>query len=119
MIHDFGFVVLEMSPAEPQDTGKWTCRATNKNGTDEVSCDIKVRIELMAQNGQEDPTCDWLLIRLSVPEACPTNGSHQPNVKSASTSLSNGSTDRRRNSICHLLIMDHQSSRRISWIWAR
>ncbi|EYC08130.1 hypothetical protein Y032_0067g131 [Ancylostoma ceylanicum] len=42
MIHDFGFVVLEMSPAEPQDTGKWTCRATNKNGTDEVSCDIKV-----------------------------------------------------------------------------
>ncbi|KIH55889.1 immunoglobulin I-set domain protein, partial [Ancylostoma duodenale] len=49
MIHDFGFVVLEMSPAEPQDTGKWTCRATNKNGTDEVSCDIKVRIENMGQ----------------------------------------------------------------------
>ncbi|ETN87097.1 hypothetical protein NECAME_01255 [Necator americanus] len=42
MIHDFGFVVLEMSPAEPQDTGKWTCRATNKKGSDEVSCDIKV-----------------------------------------------------------------------------
>ncbi|KHJ78039.1 immunoglobulin I-set domain protein [Oesophagostomum dentatum] len=42
MLHDFGFVVLEMSPAEPQDTGKWTCKATNKNGSDEVSCDIKV-----------------------------------------------------------------------------
>ncbi|PIO69613.1 immunoglobulin I-set domain protein, partial [Teladorsagia circumcincta] len=42
MIHDFGFVVLELSPSEPQDTGKWTCRATNKKGTDEVSCDIKV-----------------------------------------------------------------------------
>ncbi|KAK6035804.1 immunoglobulin I-set domain protein, partial [Cooperia oncophora] len=41
MIHDFGFVVLELSPSEPQDTGKWTCRATNKNGTDEVSCDLK------------------------------------------------------------------------------
>ncbi|WKY10685.1 hypothetical protein Q1695_002781 [Nippostrongylus brasiliensis] len=42
MIHDFGFVVLELSPSEPQDTGKWTCRATNKHGSDEVSCDIKV-----------------------------------------------------------------------------
>ncbi|KJH46031.1 immunoglobulin I-set domain protein [Dictyocaulus viviparus] len=36
MIHDFGFVVLELSPSEPQDSGKWTCRATNKNGSDEV-----------------------------------------------------------------------------------
>uniref|UniRef100_A0A158P8T2 Titin n=1 Tax=Angiostrongylus cantonensis TaxID=6313 RepID=A0A158P8T2_ANGCA len=42
VIHDFGFVVLELSPSEPQDSGKWTCRATNKNGSDEVSCDIKV-----------------------------------------------------------------------------
>ncbi|VDO67652.1 unnamed protein product [Heligmosomoides polygyrus] len=42
MIHDFGFVVLELSPSEPQDTGKWTCRATNRNGSDEVSCDLKV-----------------------------------------------------------------------------
>lgn len=23
MIHDFGFVVLELLPAEPQDTGRW------------------------------------------------------------------------------------------------
>lgn len=44
MIHDFGFVVLELSPSEPQDTGKWTCRATNRNGSDEVSCDLKVGI---------------------------------------------------------------------------
>ncbi|VDO27823.1 unnamed protein product [Haemonchus placei] len=42
MIHDFGFVVLELTPSEPQDTGKWTCRATNKKGSDEVSCDVKV-----------------------------------------------------------------------------
>lgn len=25
-IHDFGFVVLELTPAEPQDTGTWTCK---------------------------------------------------------------------------------------------
>ncbi|CAB3397921.1 unnamed protein product [Caenorhabditis bovis] len=42
VIHDFGFVVLELSPAEPQDSGTWTCRATNDEGSDEVSTDIKV-----------------------------------------------------------------------------
>lgn len=36
-IHDFGFVVLELSPAEPQDCGVWTCKATNDHGSDEVS----------------------------------------------------------------------------------
>lgn len=41
-IHDFGFVVLELTPAEPQDTGTWTCRATNKSGQAETSCDLKV-----------------------------------------------------------------------------
>uniref|UniRef100_A0A8R1HM90 Ig-like domain-containing protein n=1 Tax=Caenorhabditis japonica TaxID=281687 RepID=A0A8R1HM90_CAEJA len=42
VIHDFGFVVLQLSPAEPQDSGTWTCRATNQHGSDEVSTDIKV-----------------------------------------------------------------------------
>ncbi|TKR69858.1 hypothetical protein L596_021954 [Steinernema carpocapsae] len=41
-IHDFGFVVLELTPAEPQDTGKWTCKATNDHGSAEISCDIQV-----------------------------------------------------------------------------
>ncbi|CAD5224123.1 unnamed protein product [Bursaphelenchus okinawaensis] len=41
-IHDFGFVVLELIPAEPQDTGNWTCRATNDYGQDEVSVDVEV-----------------------------------------------------------------------------
>lgn len=41
-IHDFGFVVLELSPVEPQDTGTWTCRATNARGEAEVSCKIAV-----------------------------------------------------------------------------
>lgn len=41
-INDFGFVVLELLPAEPQDSGTWTCRATNENGQDEVSVDIDV-----------------------------------------------------------------------------
>jgi hypothetical protein len=31
-IHDFGFVVLELLPAEPQDTGLWECVATNNDG---------------------------------------------------------------------------------------
>lgn len=42
MIHDFGFVVLELNPSEPQDTGKWTCKATNDFGSDTVDCEIKV-----------------------------------------------------------------------------
>uniref|UniRef100_A0A914QF48 Ig-like domain-containing protein n=1 Tax=Panagrolaimus davidi TaxID=227884 RepID=A0A914QF48_9BILA len=41
-IHDFGFVVLELSPAEPQDSGTWTCKATNEHGSDEVSTEISV-----------------------------------------------------------------------------
>uniref|UniRef100_A0A0N5ALN5 Immunoglobulin I-set domain protein n=1 Tax=Syphacia muris TaxID=451379 RepID=A0A0N5ALN5_9BILA len=42
-IHDFGFVVLELSPVEPQDSGTWTCRAFNEHGEAEVSCDIAVK----------------------------------------------------------------------------
>ncbi|ULT87824.1 hypothetical protein L3Y34_007185 [Caenorhabditis briggsae] len=42
VIHDFGFVVLQLTPAEPQDSGTWTCRATNQHGSDEVSTEIKV-----------------------------------------------------------------------------
>ncbi|VDN06754.1 unnamed protein product [Thelazia callipaeda] len=42
-IHDFGFVVLELVPAEPQDSGIWSCRATNQKGYDETSCNIQVR----------------------------------------------------------------------------
>uniref|UniRef100_A0A915PRJ2 Ig-like domain-containing protein n=1 Tax=Setaria digitata TaxID=48799 RepID=A0A915PRJ2_9BILA len=42
-IHDFGFVVLELMPVEPQDSGKWVCRASNKKGQSETSCDIEVK----------------------------------------------------------------------------
>ncbi|VDK72603.1 unnamed protein product [Litomosoides sigmodontis] len=42
-IHDFGFVVLELIPAEPQDSGKWVCRASNKKGQAETSCDMQVK----------------------------------------------------------------------------
>lgn len=41
-IHDFGFVVLELLPAEPQDTGTWLCRATNEHGQSETTCEIEV-----------------------------------------------------------------------------
>lgn len=42
LIHDFGFVVLELCPAEPQDTGVWVCRATNSEGSAETRCQIEV-----------------------------------------------------------------------------
>ena len=42
VIHEFGFVVLELSPAEPQDCGTWTCVATNNFGKAEISCNIGV-----------------------------------------------------------------------------
>ena len=41
-IHDFGFVVLELFPAEPQDNGTWLCRATNAQGQAEIQCEIEV-----------------------------------------------------------------------------
>lgn len=42
IIHDFGFVVFELLPAEPQDTGTWLCRAINKHGQAETFCEIEV-----------------------------------------------------------------------------
>lgn len=42
LINDFGFVVLELAPAEPQDTGTWLCRATNAHGSAETQCQIEV-----------------------------------------------------------------------------
>ncbi|PAV62890.1 hypothetical protein WR25_23783 isoform D [Diploscapter pachys] len=42
MLSDFGLVVLEILPGEPQDTGTWTCKATNDLGSDEVSAEVKV-----------------------------------------------------------------------------
>uniref|UniRef100_A0A914H0K8 Ig-like domain-containing protein n=1 Tax=Globodera rostochiensis TaxID=31243 RepID=A0A914H0K8_GLORO len=41
-IHDFGFVVLELCPAEPQDNGTWLCRAINNQGQAETQCQIEV-----------------------------------------------------------------------------
>jgi titin len=41
-IHDFGLVVLELFPTEPQDNGIWLCRATNAQGKAEIQCEIKV-----------------------------------------------------------------------------
>lgn len=41
-IHDFGYVVLELCPAEPQDTGTWVCRARNNYGQAETTCQIEV-----------------------------------------------------------------------------
>jgi hypothetical protein len=41
-IHDFGFVILELYPVEPQDNGRWICRATNNEGTAETQTIISV-----------------------------------------------------------------------------
>lgn len=49
-IHDFGFVVLELIPAEPQDSGKWVCRASNKKGQAETSCDMQVKFKVMSSH---------------------------------------------------------------------
>lgn len=52
MIHEFGFVILEILPSEPQDTGIYTCKATNKFGTDSTSAKIKVE-------GRSGIVYDW------------------------------------------------------------
>ncbi|XP_044003588.1 titin isoform X2 [Aphidius gifuensis] len=35
---DFGFVILEISPIYPEDSGEYSCRATNDNGDAVTSC---------------------------------------------------------------------------------
>ncbi|KAL3105626.1 hypothetical protein niasHT_021729 [Heterodera trifolii] len=52
-IHDFGFVVLELCPAEPQDNGTWLCRATNAQGQAETQCEIEVV-------GESGVSYDWV-----------------------------------------------------------
>ncbi|XP_015783235.1 titin isoform X1 [Tetranychus urticae] len=41
-IHDFGFVVLEISPIYPADSGVYTCKAVNKFGEAVTTCTIQV-----------------------------------------------------------------------------
>ncbi|GMR57574.1 hypothetical protein PMAYCL1PPCAC_27769, partial [Pristionchus mayeri] len=53
MTTDFGFVVLDLCPAEPQDTGKWTCRISNDKGQAESECEIKVV-------GQSGVSYEWM-----------------------------------------------------------
>ncbi|XP_054706308.1 titin-like isoform X2 [Uloborus diversus] len=40
-INDFGFVVLEISPIYPEDSGLYSCRATNKVGEAVTTCTLK------------------------------------------------------------------------------
>lgn len=40
-INDFGFVVLEMSPVYPEDSGVYSCRARNRFGEAVTSCTLK------------------------------------------------------------------------------
>ncbi|XP_067120871.1 titin [Centruroides vittatus] len=40
-IHDFGFVVLEISPVYPEDSGLYSCRATNRVGEAVTTCTVK------------------------------------------------------------------------------
>ncbi|XP_063986913.1 titin isoform X6 [Diachasmimorpha longicaudata] len=42
-IHDFGFVILEVSNCYQRDSGLYTCKATNRHGESTVSCKLQVR----------------------------------------------------------------------------
>jgi len=39
-IHDFGYVALDIKNVIPEDTGVYTCRATNLVGADQVECEL-------------------------------------------------------------------------------
>lgn len=42
-IHDFGYVALDIKNVIPEDSGVYTCRATNLVGTDQVDCELICR----------------------------------------------------------------------------
>lgn len=42
VIHDFGFAILEIAPAEPHDNGVYMCVAKNRFGEDRTQCTINV-----------------------------------------------------------------------------
>ncbi|CAJ0920993.1 unnamed protein product, partial [Mesorhabditis belari] len=42
MVSDFGFVVLDIHPGEPQDSGTWKCVATNDWGSAECEAQLKI-----------------------------------------------------------------------------
>lgn len=44
-IYVFGMVVLEIVGVNLSDTAKYTCRATNAYGMDEISCDLECVLE--------------------------------------------------------------------------
>ncbi|KAG8239895.1 hypothetical protein J437_LFUL019488 [Ladona fulva] len=41
--HDFGFVILEISPVYPEDSGEYSCRATNEYGEAVTTATMKVQ----------------------------------------------------------------------------
>uniref|UniRef100_A0A913I9R6 Ig-like domain-containing protein n=1 Tax=Strongyloides stercoralis TaxID=6248 RepID=A0A913I9R6_STRER len=41
-LNDFGHVILNITPAEPQDNGVWLCKARNRYGEAEISTEINV-----------------------------------------------------------------------------
>jgi hypothetical protein len=45
-IHDFGYVALDVIDLIPEDSGVYTCRATNLVGRDEKSARIQVHGEM-------------------------------------------------------------------------
>lgn len=42
-IHDFGYVILEVSGVYQRDAGLYTCKATNKHGEASVSAKLSVK----------------------------------------------------------------------------
>lgn len=42
-IHDFGYVALDIVDLIAEDSGTYTCRAVNLNGTDETTCTLQCR----------------------------------------------------------------------------
>ena len=42
-LYDFGFVVLDIKYVFPEDSGTYTCKASNQYGQDEISCVVKVK----------------------------------------------------------------------------
>uniref|UniRef100_A0A915K9H6 Ig-like domain-containing protein n=1 Tax=Romanomermis culicivorax TaxID=13658 RepID=A0A915K9H6_ROMCU len=81
MVHDFGFVILDIIQAEPRDSGVWTCKARNRRGqaTGSGSFECLKRPTIICDTSHPDSVMK--IIELETPKPAPLTV--EPSIRQA------------------------------------